>query len=229
MDHALLDLLRTVDTPTVCNAIEVAQGRRGFAGFTRGTPVATAPGEAMVGYAVTAKLSALEPPREEPAAIRARRMAYYKAIWDAPKPAVAVIEDLDAPDCIGAFWGEVNSNVHKGLGCLGCVTSGSFRDLDMLAPGFQIIGGMVNPSHAHVHVVDFGGEVEVHGMPCAHDEVVHADRHGSVVIPAEAVRQLPAAIDLITRKEAVILDMAKRDDFNIEKLKDALSRSEDIH
>jgi len=21
----------------------------------------------------------------------------------------------------GAFWGEVNSNVHKGLGCLGCV------------------------------------------------------------------------------------------------------------
>ena len=34
-----------------------------------------------------------------------------------------------------------------------------------------------------------------------------------VVIPADAVRQLPAAIDLIARKEAVILDMAKRDDF----------------
>ena len=26
----LLDLLRKVDTPTVCNAIEVAQGKRGL-------------------------------------------------------------------------------------------------------------------------------------------------------------------------------------------------------
>ena len=31
----LLDRLRAVDTPTVCNAIEVAPGRRGFARFTR--------------------------------------------------------------------------------------------------------------------------------------------------------------------------------------------------
>ena len=33
----LLELLRQVDTPTVCNAIEVAQGQRGFNRFTRGT------------------------------------------------------------------------------------------------------------------------------------------------------------------------------------------------
>ncbi|RYJ03298.1 MAG: hypothetical protein EON47_04600 [Acetobacteraceae bacterium] len=62
-----------------------------------------------------------------------------------------------------------------------------------------------------------------------HDDVVHADRHGAVVIPAEAVRQLPIAIELITRKEAVILDMCKRDDFDIHKLKEALAKSEDIH
>ncbi len=29
----LLALLRQVDTPTVCNAIEVAQGKRGFQSF----------------------------------------------------------------------------------------------------------------------------------------------------------------------------------------------------
>jgi regulator of RNase E activity RraA len=99
----------------------------------------------------------------------------------------------------------------------------------MLATGFQIIGGMVNPSHAHVHMVDFGRDVLVHGMPVMHDDVVHADRHGAVVIPADAVRQLPAAIDLIARREAVILDMAKRDDFGIEKLKEALSKADEIH
>jgi len=130
---------------------------------------------------------------------------------------------------IGAFWGEVNTNVHKGLGVLGCVTSGSFRDLDMLAPGFQIIGGAVNPSHAHVHVVDHGGEVLVHGMPCSDGNIVHADRHGAVVIPADAVRGIPAAIDLITRREKVVLDMCKRSDFNIAALREALSKADEIH
>ena len=102
MDDTLLALLRRVDTPTVCNAIEVAQGKRGFSAFTRGTVLCSAPGELMVGYAVTAKLAALEPPHEDPATIRARRMAYYRAFWDAPKPCVAVIEDLDDTP-VGAF------------------------------------------------------------------------------------------------------------------------------
>ena len=70
---------------------------------------------------------------------------------------------------------------------LGCVTNGSFRDLDMLAPGFQIIGGRVGPSHAHVHMVQMRCEVNVFGMLFGHDDVVHADFHGAVVIPADAV------------------------------------------
>lgn len=48
--------------------------------------------------------------------IRARRMAYYRAMHDAPKPSVAVIEDLDYPNCIGAYWGEINTTIHKGFG-----------------------------------------------------------------------------------------------------------------
>ena len=52
----LLALLRQVDTPTVCNAIEVAQGKRGFNRFTRGTMQHSKPGDpAMVGFARTAK------------------------------------------------------------------------------------------------------------------------------------------------------------------------------
>ena len=139
-----------------------------------------------------------------------------------------MLEDLDETPGTGAFWGEVNTNVHKGLGALGCVTNGSFRDLDMIAPGFQIIGD-VNPSHAHVHVVDFGGDVVIHGMPCSHDEVVHADRHGAVVIPADAVRALPAAIDLIARREKVVLDMCRRSDFNFAMLREALAKADEIH
>ena len=85
MDRSLLELLRRVDTPTVLNAIEVAQGKRGYQGFTRGTMICTAPAEpAVVGYAVTARIAAAFSPDEPPVVIRTRRMAYYKAMHDAP-------------------------------------------------------------------------------------------------------------------------------------------------
>ena len=62
-----------------------------------------------------------------------------------------------------------------------------------------------------------------------HDDVVHADRHGAVVIPPEAVKELPAAVDLLTRREAVILESARGPDFGIEKLRQAMADSADIH
>ena len=66
MNAELLDILSRVDTPTVCNAIEVVQGKRGFDRFTRGTMICTEPGRAVVGYAVTAQIAALAPPTEPP-------------------------------------------------------------------------------------------------------------------------------------------------------------------
>ena len=125
MDDTLLALLRSVDTPTVCNAIEVAQGKRGFAAFTRQTVHCSDPdGGAIVGYAMTAKIRAVSPPTEAPDVIRARRMAYYKSMAEAPKPSVCVIEDEDFPDAVGAFWGEVNTTIHKGFGMSGTLTNG---------------------------------------------------------------------------------------------------------
>jgi regulator of RNase E activity RraA len=228
--RADLDLLRQWDTPTICNALELVAPARRARGFTWRPFVAADPGlPPICGLARTGRIRAAQPSgrlREED---REARIGWYEYVSRADLPTIAVIEDLDPHPGFGAFWGEVNSAVHKGLGCQGCVTSGSFRDLDMLAPGFQILGGAVSPSHAHVHVVDFGREVEVHGMPCIHDDVVHADRHGAVVVPAEAVRALPAAIDLCARREKVILDMARRDDFDIARLREALARSDDIH
>jgi regulator of RNase E activity RraA len=205
MDRALLELLRNVDTPTVCNAIEVAQGKRGFAAFTRGTPVATAPGEVMVGYAVTAKLAAREPSREDPAAVRVRRMAYYQAMWEAPKPALAVIEDLDAPDCVGAFWGEVNTTLHKALGVAGALTNGVVRDLGDLPSGFPVVAGSVGPSHGFVHVREVRTPVTVFGLTIAPGDLVHADRHGAVVVPPDVVPLLAGAMRRLRDSEQIIL------------------------
>ena len=111
----LLDLLRRVDTPTVCNGIEVAQGRRGFDAFTRGTVLVNdAALGPMVGYAVTARIAARAPSEDAPEVVRARRMDYYRAMAEGPKPSVAVVQDMDVPHAIGAYWGEVNTTIHKG-------------------------------------------------------------------------------------------------------------------
>jgi regulator of RNase E activity RraA len=119
--------------------------------------------------------------------------------------------------------------VHLALGVAGCVTNGSFRDVDMLAHGFQIIGGRIGPSHAHVHMVQMRCEVNIFGMLVQEDDVIHADYHGAVVIPADAVRKLPDAVDLITRREKVILEMARAEGFTSAKMRDALRRSGEIH
>ena len=96
MDDQLLTLLRSVDTPTVCNAIEVAEGKRGFDAYTRGTVLTSDPtAPAIVGYARTARISATAPPTEDPATIKSRRMAYYRYMAEAPAPAITVIEDVD--------------------------------------------------------------------------------------------------------------------------------------
>lgn len=214
MEPDLVELLSRVDTPTVCNAIEVVQGKRGFQGFTRGTMVCTEPGRAVVGYAVTAQIAALAPPTEPPEVIKARRMAYYKAMHDAPKPSVAVIEDLDYPNCIGAYWGEINTTVHKGFGMAGALTNGVVRDLGDLPQGFPVIAGSIGPSHGFVHVRSIGGPVRVMGLEVRQGDLVHADRHGAVVVPAETVAHLAEAIRKLQATERLVLDPARRPGFD---------------
>lgn len=227
MDDALLTLLRSVDTPTVCNAIEVAQGRRGFAGFTRGTMLCSAPGEPpVVGYAVTAKIAALAPPTEDAATIRARRMAYYRAMAEAPKPAVAVVEDMDFPDCIGAYWGEINTTVHKGLGLSGALTNGVMRDLGDLPAGFPVIAGSVGPSHGFVHVREIGTAVALFGLTVRPGDLVHADRHGAVVVPPDVIPSLGGAIAKLQATERIILDAARRPGFDFAAFEAAWSAFE---
>ncbi len=140
----LIKLLQNLDTPTVCNAIEVAEGRRGFDRFTRGTMLHCRPGmPAMVGRARTAKISGQKPPTESSEIIKERRLDYFRAMARGPRPTVAVVEDLDHPNCIAGWWGEVHVAVHKGLGLKGALTNGVMRDLDVIDDGFPILAGSI--------------------------------------------------------------------------------------
>ena len=224
-----LEALRRIDTPSICNALELAGPERRAAGFTTRPLVCAVPSlPPVAGFARTATIRAAAAPTLSPAELREARMAYFGYVAAAPGPTVVVIQDLDPEPGFGAFWGEVNSAIHKGLGCLGVVTNGSIRDLDALAPGFQMLAGSVGPSHAHCHVVDFGGPVEVSGMTVRHGEIVHADRHGAVVIPPALAAALPAADELLARREAVILEACRRPDFDVAALGTALAASVEV-
>lgn len=223
MDKDLYELLKTVDTPTVCNAIEVAQGKRGFAGFTRSTVLASHPQAApLVGYARTAKIAALSPSKEPPEAVRARRMDYYRYMAEpVGGPAVVVIEDTDAPHCVGAFWGEINTTVHKGFGLEGTLTNGVMRDLGDLPEGYPVLAGSIGPSHAFVHVTEIRTEVEVFGLKISPGDFIHADRHGAVVVPPEVMPGLGTAVRKLLSTEALILEPARQPGFDFDAFEKA--------
>lgn len=221
-----LEALKQWDTPTICNGLEVIVPERRAIGFTVEPMAVLHPDAApVIGLARTGTVRAKEPPR----GAVADRLDWYDYVANASLPTVVVLQDVDDRPGYGAFWGEVNTNVHMKLGAVGCVTNGSFRDLAASAKQFQIVGGRVGPSHAHIHVVDFAGPVNVFGMHAVHDDVIHADCHGAVVIPADCVTRLPAAIDLIARREKVILDICASPDFTPAKLRAAIMKSRDIH
>lgn len=212
----VLEELRKIDTPSICNAMEiVAPERRGF-GYTTQPLFCLHPDlSPMVGFARTVTIRSEVPHGFEPPVFRKRVADYFRYIdTGGPKPSIVVAQDLDEVTGKGSFWGEVFTNVHKGLGALGAITNGSVRDLPDAAPGFQILAGMVLPSHAWVHAHDWGVNVRVHGMDVTSGDLIHADQHGAIVIPPETAEALPAAVDLIARREAVMISAAKAPGFN---------------
>ncbi len=215
MKSDLLQRLQSIDTPTVCNAIEVAQGKRGFVNFTRQTLISSNPNDSIiVGYAVTAKISAIAPPDEPNEIIRTRRMDYYRAMAEGSKPSIAVVEDVDFPHCIGAYWGEINTTVHKGFGMNGALTNGVMRDLGDLPDGFPVVAGSIGPSHGFVHVKAINIPVNIVGLNVNPGDLVHADHHGAVVIPSEVIPHLNQAIQTLLDSEKIILSAAGKDNFS---------------
>ena len=206
-----IEFLQSIDTPTVCNLGEaVVPERRGF-GYTvkhLHCPFPELP--PIVGFAKTVTFKAKDAVPLGEANYMQKRLDYLDYVASEPQPGIMVMEDLDGEHVgYGAFWGEVQSNIHKALGCLGVVTNGSIRDIPMIAPGFQMLAGSIVPSHAYVHVVDIAIDVNVHGMAVRSGDLVHADRHGAIVVPVDEIDAMKAALDVLTAREAKIIAAAK--------------------
>ena len=217
------EFLRSIDTPTVCNLVEIVTPARRGAGYTvkhLHCPFPELP--PVVAFARTVTIKAKDAFGMGDAGYIQRRLDYLDYVAAEPRPTVMVIEDLDEEPGYGAFWGEVQSNVHQALGCLGTVTNGCIRDIPMIPPGFQMLAGSIAPSHAYVHMVDYGGEVNVHGMTVRSNDLIHADRHGAVVVPADKIGMMKTALVGLAEREAKIIKAARAPDMTVEKLKAAI-------
>ncbi|MGE4608186.1 MAG: RraA family protein [Myxococcota bacterium] len=218
--------LGALDTPTVCNAIEVVDESRRARGFNVKPFICAHPElPSVVAFARTVRIRAQHRPAQPPDSV-----GYYTYIAEGgPTPSIAIIQDLDDTPGYGAHWGEINTNVHYGLGCLGVVTNGSVRDIPDSNEHFQMLAGMINPSPAWVHVVDWGGAVSVHGMEVQDGDLIHADLHGAVVVPIDKAEQVVEAAKRIAAQERILIDAAQQPGFDIEKMQAAWKGMREIH
>ncbi len=209
-----IEALRAIDSPTISNAIEPFNVRPRNQGFMTPDIRSVFPEMGpIVGYAATAVISATRPeghtvPRRE----------LWEHVLSIPQPRIMVIHDVDDP-AVGAFWGEVQSNIFTALGCIGCVTDGSVRDLDEVRKlGFNFVTKWVTVSHAYVHVIDVGTPITVGGLVVRPGDLLHADQHGAISIPHETAPQIPDAIAKLLEKERQIIGLCQSPDFSIERL-----------
>ena len=154
----------------------------------------------MVGYAVTCIIQPgnAQHPNDNPNGWEEYR-AYIGSLTG---PKIVVVQDLDKPNTYGSFWGEVNSNIHRALGCVGTITDGAIRDLDeMHNAGFKALARRLCVGHAHSHPVRWGCEVEVFGTKVQPGQLVHADKHGFLAIPGGEEQNLLEASVFMDKNE----------------------------
>ena len=136
---------------------------------------------------------------------------YRRYVASVEGPKIVVVQDLDKPRTIGAFWGEVNSNIHRALGCVGTIVDGAVRDLDeMTNAGFKALARRMCVGHAFSCPVRWNCEVEVFGRKIQPGQLIHADKHGFLAVPHEDEPRLLEAARFMDANECETLIPAAR-------------------
>lgn len=211
LSHADLLQLKRWNTPTIYNGWEQITKRDSAAdGFNLEEARDFMPHMGpMVGHAITVQVepSNAKHPRDNPNGWS----EYRRYVASVPGPKIVVVQDLDKPRVIGAFWGEVNANIHRALGCAGTIIDGAIRDLDeMCNAGFKAIARRLCVGHARSHPVRWGCDVEVFGRKVSPGDLIHADKHGFLVIPPEdQIALLDAARFMDANECGTLIDAAR--------------------
>lgn len=220
-----LEALGRLDTCSVANAIETFGLRLRNEGYTGPAVRCLTPQlPQVVGYAETLLVRSSSPPWQR--RFYLDRTDWWSALGQVPLPRILVVQDVDPQVGVGAFVGGVHAHILRALGCVAVVTNGAVRDLpEVVQAGLQLFAGNLSPSHAYVHVVDYGQPVVVAGLRVAPGDLLHADQHGVVRVPPETAREIPAAAERMRRQEQSIRDYCSSQDFSLEGLRAVVERA----
>lgn len=210
LDYPELLALKRWNTPTIYNGWEQITAHNPAADGINLEPTTDFMPQSgpMVGWAVTV---VHEPSRREHKKNASAWSDYRRYVGSLPGPKIVVVQDLDKPNVVGAFWGEVNANVHRALGCVGAIIDGAIRDLDeMNNAGFKALARQMCVGHAYSTPVRWGCEVEVFGRKIVPGQLIHADKHGFLAVPPGEERGLLEAARFMDQNECNTLIAAAR-------------------
>jgi regulator of RNase E activity RraA len=199
-----LNLLRKIDTPTVCNVIELFDVRPRNAGFMDERIQAGFPElPPMVGYAATATFRSADPPVAKNVHLSIVRQ--LEALAQIPEPRVVVYQDLDSPPK-GATFGEVLCTTFQIFGCVGLITSGAGRDLSQVREiRFPVFTSGSICSHGYCQVLDVNVPVHVGGVTVYPGDLLHGDCNGVTTIPQEIASEVCKACNRFAAMETELL------------------------
>src|SRR5215211_6534309 len=168
--------LKTVDSPTISNAIEPCKVRDRTEGFIGGEVGALFPEmPPTVGVALTVTMT------NTPGEIAGRENYWrmYEALSRIPAPSVLVVQDVSGAPSRCALAGEVMATMAMRLGAVGMVTDGGLRDVhEVRALGFAYFARYVVVSHGNFDIVDIGTPIVLDGQEVSTGDILHGDANG---------------------------------------------------
>ena len=214
-----LEYLKTIDSPTLSNAIELLKVRQRNEGFTPLQIRCLFPQFGrMCGYAVTAQVETMT--TGEPFDLT-RFIELYRAVEAAPKPAVIAFQEIGGHPDYAAHCGEVMATCFTRLGAIGLVSDCGVRDLpEVRALGFHYFARGSVASHGNFRIVRVGTPVHVCGLAIRPGDLLHGDENGLVSIPAGHKEELKQAVDTVRSREGKLLAFVRGDQFTIDGIRD---------
>jgi regulator of RNase E activity RraA len=213
-----IEYLKSVDSPTLSNAIELLDIRPRSAGFLPLSIRCLFPELGrMVGYAVTAEVETMT--RREPADPN-RFIELYQAVEQAPKPAVIVFQEIGGHGDYAAHCGEVMATAFTALGAVGLVSDCAVRDLpEVRALGFRYFARGAVVSHAYFRIHRVSVPVHIGGEIVRPGDLIHADENGVLLVPPGIQGVVEAKVDAIRLRERKLMDYMKSPQFTVQGLR----------
>jgi 4-hydroxy-4-methyl-2-oxoglutarate aldolase len=217
----LIAYLKTVDTATLANAVELLNLRPRSEGYASLDLKCLFPEFGpMCGYAVTAHAETvtLGAPKTEEAFVE-----LFEAVERSPKPAVVVMQEIGGDRDRATHAGEIMATIFTRLGAVGLVSDCGVRDLTAVRKiGFHYFARGAVASHAHYRIVRTGVPVEITGVTIRPGDMLHADENGLITVPESGRDRLPALVETILSKERTLLDQVRTPGFTAAQLRGRL-------